>query len=59
MNQIPFPGRAAGWDSGPVQLIVWELELGNSVHLIPWSDETNGFALQIGKATGCAVEVLL
>lgn len=40
-------------DPGPKNLIVWEPKVGQSVHLIPWSGEATGFALQIWEVMGC------
>ena len=48
-------GRAAGWDSGAAQLIVWKPESGKTVHWIPQPNWATGFALQMGIAMGCAL----
>lgn len=47
--------RAAGWDPGTAQLCVWEPKSDYSVHLIPWSGEAPGLALQTGEAMGCTL----
>ena len=51
MNYLSCPGWSAGWDLGPVQLIVWGPESGKSVHEIHLSDEATSSSLQGGKAT--------
>lgn len=52
MNKPPCPGRIAGQDPGSTWLIIWGLESGKN--LIFWSDAASSFALQTGKAMGCA-----